>query len=98
MAKERSDLEKALGKLISSIQKEWGSELGVTNAASHTEAVMGSVHVLLQAENAHAMEIILSGLTLRQYLGEVWLRAHPSVLPAVERVDSLLLAESLRQK
>lgn len=97
MAKKRSDLEKALGRLISSIQKEWGSELGST-VASHTEAVMGSVHVLLQAENAHAVEIILSGLTLRQYLGEVWLRAHPNVLPAVERVDSLLLAESLRQK
>lgn len=97
MAKQKSDLKRALGKLISAIQKEWGDELGVTRAAMHTEDVMGAVHVLLQAADACAVRNALSGRTLHQYPGEVWLRAHPSVLPAVERVSLLLCAEFLEQ-
>ena len=79
----------ALGLLISAIQKEWGEQLGEPRAEA-SEEVMNSAHDLLQAGTAEEVKRVLGPLTLRQYLGEVWVQAHPRVKPAVLVVEGLL--------
>lgn len=90
MPKQKTELEKSIGKLISAIQKEWLAESGVSCAANLSQDVMDSVHILLQAGSENSINRVLSGLTLQQYLGEVWLRAHPDVMQYVEKVNVLL--------
>ena len=82
MPKIRSNSSKAEGKLISAIQREWGEEIGDTTAAV-SEEVMYSAHSLLQAENAEQMKAVLSGRSIEEYLGEIWVKRHPSVKHAV---------------
>ncbi len=48
MPKKKTSIEIATGKLISSIQKEWGEELGESNVEA-SEDVMDRGHNLLQA-------------------------------------------------
>lgn len=78
----KTELKQAAGKLISAIQKEWGKETGEPNV-DFSERVMDSAHELLQADGPQAVRKLLGSLDLRQYLGDVWVRRHPSVLPAV---------------
>lgn len=51
MPRDRTSLEKAAGKLISAIQKEWTAELGEPQADA-SEATMHASHSLLQAASA----------------------------------------------
>lgn len=92
MAKTKSPLIAATGRLISSIQKVWGSELGEPYA-DFSQDVMGRVHTLLRAGSRDKMLDVLDGLSLQQYLGDVWLRKHPEVLPFVVAVEEALEAE-----
>ncbi|MCU7931647.1 MAG: hypothetical protein KZQ90_12665 [Candidatus Thiodiazotropha sp. (ex Codakia rugifera)] len=78
MAKKKTPLEKAAGKLISAIQKEWGEELGEFTAEV-SEDVMGKGHDLLQAAKKNEVTYVLKGLNVSQYLGELWVRRHPAV-------------------
>ena len=89
MPRKKSDLQKAAGKLISAIQKEWGEDLGELHA-DFSEKVMDSAHDLLQAGSIVEVKKILGSLTVRQYLGEVWVQAHPSVKPAIQVIEELL--------
>lgn len=89
MPRKRSELQRALGKLISAIQKEWGAQLGEPQA-EFSEDVMDSTHHLLQAGTVEGVKEVLGPLTLRQYIGEVWLQGHPQVKPAVAAVEELL--------
>ena len=54
MPREKSESERAAGRLILAIQKEWGLELGEPEA-EQSELVMGRAHELLQARNAVSM-------------------------------------------
>jgi len=78
MSAKRSPIEKAAGRLISAIQKEWGDELG-ESTAEVGEDVMDKGHVLLQAAKNNEVLGVLKGRSVTQYLGELWVRRHPSV-------------------
>lgn len=49
-----------------------------------------AAHNLLQAGTVEGVKALLGPLTLRQYIGEVWLQGHPKVKPAVADVEALL--------
>ncbi|MBB6338716.1 hypothetical protein FHR59_002979 [Xanthomonas arboricola] len=89
MKKNRSEAARAIGKLISSIQKEWGDELGCGNAEI-TENVMGAAHKLLQAETSGKLLEELAQLNVRQYLGDLWIQSHPSVKPAITAIENAI--------
>ena len=80
-------IEKFAGKLISAIQKEWNLELGETRA-NKSENVMYKAHDLLQAAKANDFPQILCGKTVTEYLGKNWVKDHPSVILAIEELDS----------
>ena len=89
MPRKKSEIQKATGKLISAIQKEWGDSLGEPNA-EFSENVMDNAHDLLQAGSVEGIKKLLGPMTVRQYLGEVWVQAHPNVKPAILAVEDLL--------
>ena len=89
MAKIKSEFQKAAGKLISTIQKEWGEELGNSNA-DFSERVMDAAHDILQVGSAEKANEVLGALTIRQFLGDVWVQSHPEVIPAILAVENVL--------
>jgi hypothetical protein len=89
MPKNKSDFQNAVGKLISAIQKEWGGELGNPNA-EFSEKVMDAAHDLLQAGSAEKAKELLGSRSVRQYLGDVWVQAHPSVKPIITALESIM--------
>lgn len=89
MTKKRSDFQNAAGKLISAIQKEWGDELGNPNA-EFSEKVMDAAHDLLQAGSAEKARGLLGSRSVRQYLGDVWVQAHPGVKPAILALENTM--------
>ena len=89
MPKKKSEYQKAAGKLISTIQKEWGNELGNSNA-EFSQNVMDAAHDLLQAGSEEKAKELLGPLSVRQFLGDVWVQAHPSVLPEISVIDDLI--------
>lgn len=89
MAKKRTQLEETLGKLISAIQKEWGAELGEPHS-TFSEDVMNKAHELLIARSPESMRKVLNGLSVQQFLGEVWLRKHPKVKYYVDAVEAIM--------
>jgi hypothetical protein len=89
MPKQRTDLEAAAGKLILAIQQEWDREIGEPSAAE-SEAVMHSSHGLLQAAKSNAIEALLDGRSVAQYLGPSWVGRHPRVSPAIKSVELLI--------
>ena len=86
MPKEKSDLEKAAGKLISAIQKEWGNELG-ESTAEVSELVMNKGHDLLAGAKNGTLLKVLNGGSVTQFLGETWVRSHPSVKNSIESLE-----------
>lgn len=89
MPKKKTDIERAAGKLISAIQKEWGAELG-ESYAEFSQDVMSAAHLLLQATTAEEIRNVLGAKNVRQYLGDVWVQKHPNVKPAIEVLESFL--------
>jgi hypothetical protein len=92
MPRERTPYQAAVGKLISAIQKQWGEEAGTT-VASFSEDVMNAAHRLLIARDPIAARDILSGLSVSAYLGDLWVRRHPSVQPFIVEVEKQLGAD-----
>ena len=89
MPKVRSNIEKAAGKLISSIQKEWGHELGESQAET-TEQVMDLAHDLLQASTKAEIQKVLDGKSLEEYLGTDWVQEHPAVAESILVLEKAL--------
>lgn len=88
MPRNRTPLEKAAGKLISAIQREWMAELGDLQADA-SEAVMHASHELLQAASAFgSISSVIGGGSVSEFLGRVWVDAHPSVLPAIRSLEA----------
>lgn len=87
--KEKSRLAAAAGKLISAVQKEWGQELG-EGCADFSENVLDAAHTLLQAGSSEAIRDLLGNRNVSQYLGELWVRRHPSVKAAIQSLEELL--------
>lgn len=91
MPKNRSEIEQAAGKLVSAIQKEWGNDLGEIHAELSEDAV-NSAHDLLQAGSTEEIRKLLGTRNVTQFLGEIWVRRHPAVKPAIEYLEALLKA------
>jgi hypothetical protein len=92
MGRTRTEIERAAGKLISAIQKEWTSELGKPEAEV-SEEVMHTSHDLLQAAKAGSLPSLLSGRSVANYLGKDWVRTHPGVLPFIEVLEAQITRE-----
>ena len=86
---KRSEFQKAAGKLIAVIQREWGEELENSNA-EFSEKVMDSAHDILQAGSPEKARELLGSLTIRQYLGDVWVQSHPAVMSAILAVEDTM--------
>lgn len=89
MPNKRTALEQAAGKLISAIQKEWGKELG-ESTANISEDVMSRGHEILQAAKNNTVMEILGNLSISEYLGELWVRRHPSVQEFISKLEKEL--------
>jgi hypothetical protein len=87
MPRKRTSLQKATGKLTSSIQKEWGEELG-TSTAAESEEVMHRSHELLQAAASGSIENLLGSRTVADFIGKDWVRRHQDVVPAIAAVET----------
>lgn len=90
MSKKKTELQKAIGKLISEIQKHWGEEIHEANADFSLD-VMDSAHNLLQAGTPERVRALLGPLTVAQYLGEVWVQRHPSVKEKIFDIEAILI-------
>ena len=89
MPVQKSELKKALGRLVSAIQKEWHEEAG-ENYAEKSEKVMYAAHDLLQAETTDLVQSTLGALSVEQYLDAAWVSAHPNVHDAIALVEKQL--------
>lgn len=89
MSKQKTELQKKIGKLISFIQKEWGED-----GTEFSENVMYSAHDLLQAGTVNNIKVLLGNLTVYQYLGEVWVQRHPKVKNLVADIEDILSNEN----
>ncbi len=88
MPRDRTSLEKAAGKLVSAIQREWTAEMGDPEADA-SEAVMHESPSLLQAASASGSIVGVIGRgSVSEFLGQAWVDAHPSVLPAIRALES----------
>ena len=70
------------------IQKVWNRQLGESSAPI-SEEVMHKSHALLVQSREEALRE-LGGLTVAQYLGETWVRAHPEVMACVQALEDAL--------
>lgn len=95
MTPKKTKFEKAAGKLISVIQKEWHKELGDPGARI-TELVMDKAHDLLSAAKENNVPVVLNGLSLTQFLGETWVRTHPGVKQCIAGFETMLKDEASR--
>ena len=87
MPRKRAPAEAEAGKLISAIQAVWGEELGEAHAEI-SEHVMGLAHELLQAAHDNRLEQELGGRSVVDYLGALWVKRHPAVLPAIQAMET----------
>lgn len=92
MVAKKTEFQRAAGKLISAIQKEWGEELGEKNA-DFSEDVLNTAHAILQCRSSEILREMLGGKTVRQHLGDVWVQRHPSVKPAIAELEQAIAAE-----
>ncbi|HVI57740.1 MAG TPA: hypothetical protein VM619_02550 [Luteimonas sp.] len=87
MDRERSPLDKALGKLVSSIQREELEAAG-SEAWEQTKAALEAVENLLWS--LRRLPGSSPDLNIAALIGESWLARHPSVLPALEQAQAAL--------
>lgn len=89
MTKRKTQLEAAAGKLISAIQKEWGEELG-NPAVEMSEEAMNKGHDLLAGAKNNNVHDILRGMSVTQFLGDIWVQKHPSVKQSISNFEVAL--------
>ena len=88
MPRNRTPLQRAAGQLTLAIQKEWSAETGQPTADA-SEAVMHSSHYLLQAASAAgSISEVIGTESVSAFLGQAWVDAHPSVLPAIRALEA----------
>jgi len=89
MSKNKTQLERAAGKLISAIQKEWGKEERESEAG-FSEEVMDKGHDLLKAVKDNNILTVLNGLSVAQYLGKIWVHKHKNVKESISIFQALI--------
>ncbi len=92
MTRARTPIEAAVGKLISAVQHEWGTEVGEPYA-QESEAVMDSCHTLLQAAKTGGLSRLLGTSTVTEYLGSQWVASHPNVKPFIQTLEAVAIYE-----
>ncbi len=86
MTRKTSRTEKAVGRLISAIQKIWIAQAG-TDRMVLSEDAMDRAHSLLQAEKLGQLNCALASRSIADYLGSDWVGANPSVARLIAVVD-----------
>lgn len=81
----RTEVERAAGRLVSAIQREWVAALG-TAEGSNAERVLQQAHGLLLAIRRDALEDEVGQKTVSQYLGADWVEAHAVVKQKIEEL------------
>ncbi len=89
MKKTKTQLERDAGKLISTIQKEWHEEAGLPEAEV-SEEVMDKGHDLLKAAKNKNIPVLLNGMTITQFLGDLWVHKHPNVKQSIINLEKSL--------
>jgi hypothetical protein len=87
MPRESSELERALGRLLTAIQRE---ETGALDRSEWrmAHAALGRAENLYWAAKRASLAAALGTATLREYLGVEWLSRHPRVLPAIQDLEA----------
>lgn len=83
MARQKSSLELAAGKLISAVQKEWNRHAGEGDIERQSEEVVYKAHDLLKAKTPEAIKALLGEKSVAEHLGKDWLSSHPQVMQYV---------------
>jgi len=86
MPREASELERALGRLLTAIQSEETRALGSREWAP-THMTLGRAEGLYWAAKRRTLAQALGEQSPRAYLGLDWLARHPRVLPAVQELE-----------
>ncbi|XQA71120.1 hypothetical protein ACM9XB_06400 [Xanthomonas sacchari] len=89
---KKTEFQRAAGKLISAIQKEWIERLGEKNA-DFSEEVMNAGHDILQCKSSEKLREMLGGKSVRQHLGDVWVQRHPNVKPAIAELERVIASD-----
>jgi len=97
MTKQRSPLERAAGKLISAVQREWDAEVGEPGAVV-SEEVMHNSHDLLAAAKSGSLEATLRGRSITEFLGVAWVKRHPSIGTAIKELEQQMVGAGHAQQ
>lgn len=89
MPREKSDLLRALGQLLTAIQREETRALGTSDWAP-THAALRRAESLYWAAKRAPLAVTLGAQSLRAFVGDDWMARHPRVLPAVQQIESQL--------
>jgi hypothetical protein len=88
MPRESSELERALGRLLTAIQSEATRSLDAREWRA-THAALGRAETLYWAAKRASLAAALGASGVREYLGFDWLSRHPRVLPAIQDLEAL---------
>jgi hypothetical protein len=86
MPREASELERALGRLLTAIQSEETRAINSSEWAP-THAILGRAEGLYWAAKHRTLGQALGAESPRSYLGLAWLARHPRVLPAIQELE-----------
>ena len=86
MPREASELERALGRLLTAIQSEETRAVDSPEWAP-THAILQRAEGLYWAAKRRSLRQALGAETPRVYLGLEWLARHPRVLPAIQDLE-----------
>ena len=92
VAAKKTEFQRAAGKLISAIQREWGEELGEKNA-DFSEDVMNAAHDILLCRSSDKLRAMLDGKSVKQHLGDVWVQRHPGVKAAIVELERIIASD-----
>jgi len=97
MTKTRTELERAAGKLISAIQKQWIAKAGEPGSAVSEEA-MHNCQYLLAASKDGTLKAVLRGGSVADFIGRAWVQRHPEVRPAILVLEAQLAEQGHAQQ
>jgi hypothetical protein len=97
MTKQRTELERAAGKLISAIQKQWSAEAGEPGSAVSEEA-MHNCHDLLAASKDGTLQAVLRGGSVTDFIGRAWVQKRPAVRPAILAFEAKIAEQGHAQQ
>ncbi len=89
MAKEASELERALGRLLTVIQGEETRAVDSSEWPS-THAALRRAETLYWAAKRSFLDECLGRRTLKEFVGSDWLARHPRAVPVIQEIERRL--------